>query len=78
MAGPGLAGAATRTVPQNYLEITLNAAKLDWLAGVPNYDMMLKQAAELNVESQRFEIEEATDKCEDVADVLEAVATKNA
>jgi len=38
--------APSRTVPQNYLEITLNWAKLDWLNGAGNYDMLLKQAAD--------------------------------
>src|SRR5262249_7017172 len=38
--------APSRTVPQNYLEITLNMAKLDWLGGGSNYDLLLKQAAD--------------------------------
>ena len=38
--------AAARTVPQNYLELTLNLAKLDWLKGGSNYAALLQQAAD--------------------------------
>jgi MYXO-CTERM domain-containing protein len=37
--------AASRTVPQNYLEITLNMAKLDWVNGGSNYNDLLTKAA---------------------------------
>ncbi len=37
--------APKRTVPQNYYEITLNLAKLDWLTGAATYGQLLTQAA---------------------------------
>ena len=37
--------APSRTVPQNYYEITLNLAKLDWFGGGSNYAQLLTQAA---------------------------------
>jgi len=37
--------APARTVPQNYYEITLNLAKLDWFTGGSNYADLLTQAA---------------------------------
>jgi hypothetical protein len=37
---------AQRTVPTNYLEIEVNQAKIDWLGGGSNYEMLLKQAAD--------------------------------
>ncbi len=37
--------APARTVPQNYYEITLNLAKLDWIGGGSNYAQLLTQAA---------------------------------
>jgi MYXO-CTERM domain-containing protein len=38
--------APKRTVPQNYYEITLNLAKLDWLTGGFTYGQLLTQAAD--------------------------------
>jgi hypothetical protein len=35
----------TRVVPQNYYEITVNEAKIDWLGGGGNYEKLLKEAA---------------------------------
>jgi hypothetical protein len=37
--------ARTRVVPQNYYEITVNEAKIDWLGGGGNYEKLLKEAA---------------------------------
>jgi hypothetical protein len=37
--------AARRSIPLNYLEIAVNQAKLDWLAGAGNYDKLLSDAA---------------------------------
>ena len=38
--------APTRTVPQNYYEITLDLAKLDWMTGGATYGQLLSQAAD--------------------------------
>jgi MYXO-CTERM domain-containing protein len=37
--------ARTRVVPTNYYEFTVNQAKIDWLNGGPNYQKLLKEAA---------------------------------
>src|SRR5205814_8741176 len=34
-----------RVVPENYFEITINEAKVDWLGGGSNYQDLLKTAA---------------------------------
>src|SRR5262249_11177200 len=36
----------SRAVPQNYLELTVNEARLDWLNGVTNYADLVKKAAD--------------------------------